>query len=198
LAPPIQSLALKVIVATDVRNQLLGPHGASRVYGPQKGLRSQDQPVAEAALRRLAAVVRETTGIDHASRPGAGAAGGLGFGLMAFLSAQPEGGFDLFAHYARLDEQLNRADLVVTGEGAVDRSSLMGKGVGEIAERCRIRNIPCVALGGVNRDQALLRKRFTKIAALTDLTNPTQALSHPGHWLARLARQAAGSMHLGS
>jgi glycerate 2-kinase len=195
LLPPRQTLPLEIIVATDVRNPLLGSHGASKVYGPQKGLRPQDQPIAEAALRRLATVTREHTGIDHASRPGAGAAGGLGFGLMAFLNAQPEPGFDLFARYARLDDHLTNATLVVTGEGAIDRSSLMGKGVGEVAERCRTRNIPCIALGGVTRDLPQLRKHFAHVAALTDLTSSAEAIAHPGHWLAKLTCQVAHSLY---
>jgi glycerate 2-kinase len=79
LLPPDQKPTLDIVVATDVRNPLLGPQGASSVYGPQKGLRPKDQPAAEAALRRLATVACEHLGIDHSTRPGAGAAGGLGF-----------------------------------------------------------------------------------------------------------------------
>jgi glycerate kinase len=191
LEPPEQTLDLEVVVATDVRNPLLGPRGASRVYGPQKGLRPEDQPAAEAALRRLADVSRDTIGIDHAQRPGAGAAGGLGFGLMAFLKARPEPGFELFARYAQLEAQLDHAHLVVTGEGAVDRSTLMGKGVGEIAKRCLARGIPCLALGGVAADRPQLEQHFTKVAALTDLTTPDQALAHPARWLTQLARRLA-------
>jgi glycerate kinase len=196
LLPPSEKPALEIIVATDVRNPLLGQHGASRVYGPQKGLRPQDQPAAEAALRRLATVAREHLGIDHSARPGAGAAGGLGFGLMAFLNARPEAGFDLFARYSRLDDRLDRADLVITGEGAVDKSSLMGKGVGEIAKCCRARKLPCIALGGVTRDLPRLRRGFTRIAALTDLTTTTEALSHPAQWLTRLTEQIASTLRL--
>jgi glycerate 2-kinase len=188
---------LEIVVATDVRNPLLGPHGASRIYGPQKGLRPQDQPVAEAALRRLARIAHEHLGIDHSIRPGAGAAGGLGFGLMAFLNARPEAGFDLFARYTRLEDQLDQADLVITGEGAVDNSSLMGKGVGEIARHCQRRKLPCVALGGVTRDLPRLRRRFTHVAALTDLTTSAEALSQPARWLTRLTQQIANSMRYG-
>ena len=197
LLPPSEKPTLDIVVATDVRNPLLGPQGASSVYGPQKGLRPQDQPTAEAALRRLATVVREHLGIDHSTRPGAGAAGGLGFGLMAFLNARPEAGFDLFARYSRLEDRLDRADLVITGEGAVDKSSLMGKGVGELAERCRQRKLPCIALGGVTRDLPRLRRGFTRVAALTDLTTSTEALSHPARWLTRLTEQIATSVRCG-
>ncbi len=197
LIPPERSPEMEWIVATDVRNPLLGPHGASRVYGPQKGLRDRDQKNAEAALRRLARVVGDFLGINHAIRPGAGAAGGLGFGFMAFLNARPEPGFELFARYARLDCRLDQAQLVITGEGAVDRSSLMGKGVGAIADRCRARGIPCIALGGVTNDLGRLRQSFANVAALTDLTTHAQAMAHPRYWLARLARHVALAPTLG-
>jgi glycerate kinase len=189
LLPPRRPRALRLIVATDVRNPLLGPRGASRVYGPQKGLRPRDLATAEAALRQLSIVARDFFGCDHAIRPGAGAAGGLGFGLMAFLNARPESGFEVFADYARLDEHLERADLVITGEGAIDASTLMGKGVGQIAARCRRRRIPCIALGGVTNNLDRLRRHFAQVAALTDLTSPAQARSQAAHWLSKLARQ---------
>jgi len=194
LVPPIRRLDLEMIVATDVRNQLLGSRGASRVYGPQKGLRNQDQGIAENALRQLATVTRDHLGTNHADRPGAGAAGGLGFGLMAFLDARPEPGFEVFARYARLDDRLDRAGIVITGEGAVDASSLMGKGVGEIAGRCRIRGIPCVALGGITNDLARVRKAFSHVAALTDCTTSADAMRRPSHWLSRLSEQVARAL----
>ena len=137
------------VAATDVQNRLLGRRGASRVYGPQKGLRPQDFTPAERCLGRLARVVEKQFGRDFAREPGAGAAGGLGFGLMAFLGAEMEPGFDLFARQAALERHLRAADLVVTGEGAIDRSTLMGKGVGQIARRCRQMKIPCIGLAGM-------------------------------------------------
>jgi glycerate 2-kinase len=195
LLPPVERPSLDLIVATDVLNPLLGPQGASRIYGPQKGLRPQDQPAAEAALRQLAKVTRDHLGTDHASRPGAGAAGGLGFGLMAFLAARPKPGFEVFADYARLDQHLDQARLVITGEGAVDASTLMGKGVGQVAARCHHQGLPCVALGGIAKNRDDLEKHFAHVAALTDLTTPDQAMARPAHWLATLARHTAASIH---
>ncbi len=135
------------IVATDVSNPLLGPEGATRVYGPQKGLRPEDLAAAERCLQRLAEVIHATTGFD-AGLPGCGAAGGLGFGLQAFLGAERQLGFDVFAGLSRLEERLARADLVITGEGSVDRSSLMGKGVGQLIDLCRRHGRPVIVLGG--------------------------------------------------
>jgi len=167
---------------------LLGPTGATRIYGPQKGIRPQDYSIAEPALRRLATVVRQTFGHDYAKEPGAGAAGGLGFGLKCFFSAKLEPGFELFAKYADIPRRLRNADLVITGEGAIDRSSLMGKGVGQLASLCRSLKIPCIGLAGSVKKPVLARHHFTQIAALTpDLTTEEKAKTKPGYWLMQLA-----------
>ena len=180
-----------LVVATDVQNRLLGGKGATRIYGPQKGLRPQDFALAERCLSRLARVAQAQLGRDFAREPGAGAAGGLGFGLLAFLGAELQPGFDLFARQAALERRLRTADLVVTGEGAIDGSTLMGKGVGQIARRCRQLKIPCIALAG--RVSAGLGRRafFTQAHALTELTTVGQAKARPVYWLERLAQQVA-------
>ena len=179
------------VVATDVQNRLLGRRGATRVYGPQKGLRPQDFALAERCLGRLARVVKQQFGRDLAREPGAGAAGGLGFGLLAFLGAELQPGFDLFARQAALERRLRAADLVVTGEGAIDRSTLMGKGVGQIARRCRKLKIPCIGLAGMVSASSGTGAFFTQARALTDLTTVTQAKANPAYWLERLAQQVA-------
>jgi glycerate kinase len=179
------------VVATDVENRLLGRRGASRVYGPQKGLRPEDFVRAERCLGRLARVVKEQFGHDFAREPGAGAAGGLGFGLLAFLGAELQPGFDLFARQAKLGRRLRAADLVVTGEGAIDRSTLMGKGVGQIAQRCRKLKIPCIGLAGVVSASRGTGALFTQAHALTELTTVAQAKARPAYWLERLARRVA-------
>jgi glycerate kinase len=184
----------ELLVATDVRNCLLGPRGATRVYGPQKGLRPRDFALAERCLGRLAWVVRRELGRDFARRPGAGAAGGLGFGLMAFLGAQLLPGFDLFARQAKLERHLRRADLVITGEGSIDRSTLMGKGVGQVAQRCRQLEIPCIGLAGVVSGRRAAAKHFSRTHALTEVATIRQAKAEPARWLERLARQVARSV----
>jgi glycerate kinase len=192
-APSPRRRLRRVQVAVDVQNQLLGPRGATRIYGPQKGLRSRDFVRAERCLGRLAKVVKKDFGRDLARIPGAGAAGGLGFGLLAFLGAQLEPGFDLFARQAAVERHLQSADLVIIGEGAIDPSTFMGKGVGQIAARCRKQNIPCVALAGFVSPDARRQKLFTQIHALTQLTTVRQAKAKPAYWLERLAMQVARS-----
>ena len=207
MAPPPNSLRFqKAIVAVDVQNLLLGPVGATRVYGPQKGLKPQDFPVAEASLLQLATVAKSFFQADYPAEPGTGAAGGLGFGLRAFLGAHFEGGFELFARYAGLQERLKAVDLVITGEGCLDRSSLMGKGVGALARVCKEKTIPVIALAGSviqdglppelmhSLETANHRERplFTLMKGIVpDLTTLDKAKSHPQALLTRLAAQAA-------
>jgi glycerate kinase len=177
-----------LIVAVDVQNPLLGIRGATRVYGPQKGLRPEEFAVAERNLRKLLVGQRSK---NAATQPGAGAAGGLGFGLMAFVGARAEPGFGLFAQFAKLNEKLRTVDLVITGEGLLDDSSLMGKGVGEIARRCRNEKIPCLVLAGKIFGRQAANRVFTETHALTDLTTVEKAKLQPAIWLERLARQTA-------
>jgi glycerate 2-kinase len=181
------------LVAVDVQNQLLGPRGATRIYGPQKGLRSRDFMRAERCLGRLAKMVKKDFGRDLARAPGAGAAGGLGFGLLAFLGAQLEPGFDLFARQAEVERHLQLADLVIIGEGAIDSSTFMGKGVGQIAAHCRRQNIPCIALAGFVGTGAGKQRLFTQMHAMTRLTAVGQAKAEPAYWLERLATRVARS-----
>ena len=189
--PHERSWPKKIIVAVDVQNPLFGACGCTRVYGPQKGLRPGDFVKAEAALRRLAKVFREQFGEDVATKPGAGAAGGLGFGLATFTGASLEPGFDLVAEAAHLNLKLRRTNLVITGEGRLDRSTLMGKGVGELAARCRKLGVDCIALGGSIADREKLTGKFSFVGALTDLTSATRAQAEAKLWLEQLAAVAA-------
>ena len=179
----------ELIVAVDVQNPLLGPRGCARVYGPQKGLTEFD--VADRCLGRLAQISRQKFGRDFAKAPGAGAAGGLGFGMLAFLGAKLEPGFGVFAVSAKLNTRLKKADLVITGEGSIDRSTLMGKGVGQIAGLCQRLKIPCLGLAGVLDVKPGSRKLFRGVHALTDVTNREQAMKNPVYWLEDLASKVA-------
>lgn len=178
-------------VAVDVQNPLLGPHGATRVYGPQKGLVRKDFALAERCLKSLARVVKHDVRQELARAPGAGAAGGLGFGLSVFLGARLEPGFELFSHLAGLERRLRSVDLVITGEGEIDSSTLMGKGVGRVAQRCRQLNIPCIGIAGVVCADSAARGVFTQAHGMTELTNRRQAQTKPAFWLERLAARTA-------
>ncbi|MFN3409502.1 MAG: glycerate kinase [Limisphaerales bacterium] len=192
LVPPEQrTVPPRIEVAVDVQNPLLGAQGCTRIYGPQKGLRPADFALAERNLRQLARVTRDQLGRDLANEPGAGAAGGLGFGLAAFANARLVPGFDLVARCTDLDRQLARADLVITGEGRVDASTFMGKGVGELWRRCAARKIPCLALAGVIGNATIVRRHFTHAESLVELAGPEAALAEPAFWLRRIAQRVA-------
>ncbi len=194
--PAVPASFAQVTVAVDVQNPLLGPEGCTRVYGPQKGLCPDDFPLAERCLDRLAAVLKQQHGSDFANAPGAGAAGGLGFGLCSFAGAQLASGFDLFAEQARLKNRLRDAGLVVTAEGAIDRQTLMGKGVGQIAALCHEARLPCIALAGVVADRKAAAEQFSHVHALTDLTSPEQAMADAAAWVERIAARAAEQFDL--
>jgi glycerate 2-kinase len=126
-----------ILIACDVDNPLLGRRGALAVYGPQKGLRADDAPALESETRRVASMVCRHfgRGDELMERPGAGAAGGIAFGLMAAAHATLLPGFDLVSSWIDLDDRLSAADMVVTGEGRFDESSLSGKGPGTVVRR---------------------------------------------------------------
>lgn len=137
-----------VVVASDVTNPLLGERGATRVYGPQKGAGEYDVELMEKGLERLARVVSPhvTPGLED--KPGAGAAGGLGFGLMAFLGALMRPGVDVVMAAVGFERKLAGCGLVVTGEGRLDGQTAYGKTVTGVARSARRQGIPVLALGG--------------------------------------------------
>jgi glycerate 2-kinase len=127
----------KIIAAVDVRNPLLGDNGATRVFGAQKGASNNELKVMEQALTRLANVVAEDFGFDYRDKPGAGAAGGLGFGLMSFCGATIRPGFDVVAEAVGLESKMTDVDVVITGEGSLDRQTLEGKTPAGVARMAR-------------------------------------------------------------
>jgi len=146
---------LKIILASDVTNPLLGLHGASAVYGPQKGATAEIVMEMESALSTYATVLRRDLGKDVAEAAGAGAAGGLGAGLMAFLDAEMQSGIDLVLDAAGFNEKLRGADWVFTGEGRIDPQTLSGKTITGVLKRCRdFGSVPVLAFGGSVDDQA--------------------------------------------
>jgi glycerate kinase len=127
----------KIIAAVDVQSPLLGESGATRVFGPQKGASKDDLKVLERALTRLADIVAKEFDFDYRDTPGAGAAGGLGFGLMSFCDATIRPGFDVVAEAVGLESKMKAVDVVITGEGSLDRQTLEGKTPAGVARLAR-------------------------------------------------------------
>ena len=181
-------------VAVDVNNPLLGATGCTRVYGPQKGLKETDFEFAERCLGCLASIAQQELHLATANEPGAGAAGGLGFGLRTFLGAKLVPGFELFAQLAGLSSRIQQAGAVITGEGAIDEQTLMGKGVGELAALCRKLDKPCIGLAGVVTNEEKARRLFSHVHSMTALTTDQEAKANAAKWLEEIARRAAQQM----
>ena len=136
------------VAATDVDNPLVGPHGAAAVYGPQKGASPDDVLLLDRALAHLAAVIHRDLGIDVRGIPGAGAAGGLGAGLMAFLGAKLRPGADVVLEAVGLRDRMEGTDLLITGEGRFDEQSLRGKAAAAALRMAAEMGIPAAVLCG--------------------------------------------------
>lgn len=138
----------RIQVACDVDNPLYGERGAAHIYGPQKGATPEMVQELDLGLRHLAEVVLNQHRVDVAEIPGAGAAGGLGAGLVAFLRAELKPGVDIITEAIHLKERLRGMDLVITGEGRIDFQTVFGKtpiGVARVAKRC---GIPVIGIAG--------------------------------------------------
>jgi glycerate 2-kinase len=145
---------LNIIAAVDVKNPLLRENGATRVFGPQKGATKANIDILERSLTALADVVAKEFGIDYRNEPGAGAAGGLGFGLMSFCGAKIRPGFDVVAEAVGLETKIKDADIVITGEGSLDRQTLEGKTPAGVARLARKFGKPVFAIvGRATKDQ---------------------------------------------
>lgn len=152
-----------IIAAVDVKNPLLGENGATRVFGPQKGASRSDLDNLERALTRLADVVATELGFDHRNEAGAGAAGGLGFGLLSFCDATIRPGFEVVAQAVGLESKMKDADLVITGEGSLDRQTLEGKTPAGVARLARKLGKPVFAIVGRASEDQQLREIFDGI-----------------------------------
>lgn len=189
-APPSGLTGVDVVVASDVVNPLVGPEGAAAVYAPQKGANPEQVALLEEALVRYAWVVRRALGVDVATLPGGGAAGGLAAGLVAFLGARIESGFDVVSEATGLEGRIAEADVVVTGEGSYDSQSLRGKTAGRVREMARALGKPCYVLAGLAEEasEGLVR-------TLSELEpDPAKSMREARVLLAVLAERWAASL----
>ena len=181
---------LRLRVACDVTNPLLGPLGASAVYGPQKGANPDTVKELDAALARLARVMSTDLGRDVTDLPGAGAAGGTGAGLVGFLGASLERGAPLVVDAAGFDLALKDAGLVITGEGRADEQTAYGKAPGEVARRAAAAGVPVLLLAGSKGPgwEALNRLGVSSVVTLTEEGQKLQqAFDDPEGLLTRAA-----------
>jgi glycerate 2-kinase len=179
-------------VACDVTNPLTGPNGASAVYGPQKGATPEMVAQLDAALARLAEIIQRDLGVDVDRLPGAGAAGGLGAGLVAFTGARLRPGAEMVMDVLKLDERLKGAGLVITGEGRLDsQTARFGKGPAAVARHARNAGIPVIGIGGSLADESELRLLFDGVeATVVEPMSLDEALAQAHPLLVRAATRA--------
>lgn len=183
----------EIVVASDVDNPLYGERGAAWVYAPQKGATKAMVEVLDAGMRSFAEVV----GGNYHTVAGAGAAGGVGYALMAMLGATLKPGIELVLDTVGFDALLGDAQLVITGEGRIDRQTLMGKGPSGVLRRAMLRGVPVIALGGrVEWSEVLRSSGFRRIyeatpegMALDEAMQKTMAQQNICHAAMRIARE---------
>jgi glycerate kinase len=186
---------LKIIAAVDVQNPLLGKNGATQVFGPQKGASEDDLNVLELALTRLADVVAKEFGFDYRDKPGAGAAGGLGFGLMSFCGATIQPGFDAVAVAVRLESKMKDADIVITGEGSLDRQTLEGKTSAGVSRLARKLGKKVFAIAGRYDGDPQVRELFDEVYQLARPgMSEKEQMKRAGEFLREKAREIGKSL----
>jgi glycerate kinase len=188
----------KFIVAADVDNPLLGKRGAARVYAAQKGATPKMVGELEKYLTNFARVIEKDLGLEVANVPGAGAAGGLGAGLVAFLNARIKQGVDIVIKAWGLREKMKNADLVFTGEGSIDRQTLYGKVPFGVAKIARKYGVPVIAIAGNVEDGAYMLSKYgieaifsttPRIMTLAEIRkNPGQLITNTVEQIMRIYR----------
>jgi glycerate kinase len=192
---------VEIVVASDVDNPLVGPRGAAAVYGPQKGAGPADVAALDEGLTRLASLVSEHRGVELATMPGAGAAGGTAGAAVAFLGARIVSGIDLLLDLVRFPAALRTAALVITGEGSLDAQSLAGKAPWGVAQAAQRAGVPVVALVGRSALTAAeaTAAGFAAVHALTEIEPDLDRCQRDAAiLLAALARRLAESPVLGA
>lgn len=184
-------------VLCDVTNPLCGENGAARIYGPQKGASPEDVELLDAALQQFATVTAQLTGQDLQDHPGAGAAGGIGFGLLSFAGAQLQPGIEVVLEAAHFAEKLNTADMVLTGEGSLDAQTLSGKTIAGVTRAARSARagagIPVIAFGGAVKLNGQQMDQLGLLAALPVANGPLsldQCIAHADELLADATERA--------
>ena len=155
-------------IACDVGNPLLGPEGASAVYGPQKGATPKEIEVLEASLTHFSSCVKNQLNQNIDKIAGGGAAGGTAAGMLAFFNAKLTPGFNLMAQLLNLEQQIQKAELVFTAEGKIDSQSLQGKVPVGVARLCKKHNTPCIGLMGAVEESisALNQEGFSGVFSI--------------------------------
>ena len=189
----------EIIAACDVQNPLLGPRGTARVFSPQKGADARTVEALEMHLTNLADVVATDLECDFRDTPGAGAAGGIGFGLLSFCGAKIRSGFDVVAEVLRIEERIAACDIVITGEGRLDAQTLEGKGPAGIAALARKHGKPVLAFAGSIANDPAVADIFTATCPIIDEpVSLAEAMARGAEFIERAAIRSARLVSLGA
>jgi len=187
----------QITVLCDVTNPLYGPYGAAPVYGPQKGASPAEVKQLNAALENFAGIATQVTGLKLHDQPGAGAAGGMGYGLLTFAGARLQPGIEVVLAAANFGELLEKADLVLTAEGAIDVQTPQGKALAGVARAARSahegKGVPVIAFGGAVKLTGTELEELGIIAALPLPDGPMaldECVQRAGELLADAAERA--------
>ncbi len=185
----------RIIAAADVRNPLLGENGATRVFGPQKGATADKIDILERALTKLGDVVSKDLKVNYRDEPGAGAAGGLGFGLMSFCGAAIRPGFGVVAESVGLESKMKDVDVVITGEGSLDRQTLEGKTPAGVAGLARKLGKRVFAIVGRASEDRQVRELFDGVYVTTRPgMSEKESIARAAELLRERARKLAKSL----
>jgi glycerate 2-kinase len=185
--------SVNVVGVTDVDNPLCGPNGASATFSPQKGASPDDVWELDRALGHLAAVTARDLGVDLQHEPGAGAAGGLGFGLLAFCGATLRPGVEVVMEACSFAERIARADMAITGEGSFDQQSLHGKVPDGVMRAAALVEVPVAVVCG----KATVHPAGVTVRSLVDRVGPDRAFDDPRRSVEIVAEEIAGEVALG-
>jgi glycerate kinase len=185
---------VQIIVASDVQNPLTGPNGASFVYGSQKGATPKMIQLMDENMKHFASIVHSCSGTDMSTYSGAGAAGGLGFGLISFLNAELKSGFEAISQLIGLESAIRSSDWVVTGEGKLDSQTLQGKGPYGVARLAKRNGKKVFAIGGIIEPSSKesLEKYFDKLFKISpEGTSKEESIRNAEHFLIETGKRIA-------
>jgi glycerate 2-kinase len=191
---------VKIEVACDVDNPLTGPKGASAVFGPQKGATPEMVATLDKNLHHYADVIERVLGKQVKDIPGAGAAGGLGAGLLAFLEAELKRGVEIVLETVKFHERIQDASLVITGEGRIDGQTIFGKTPIGVAKAAKRYNIPVIAIAGSVSDDSdvVLSHGIDALYSIVPGIIPLEkALANAEYYVTKTARNIAAACNIG-
>jgi len=191
--------ACEIVILCDVNNKLLGPQGSAAVFGPQKGATPADVLELDGFLSRLDDIAHQQTGIKLSELKYGGTAGGAAAGLCGLLNAKLVNGIEYFLHVTGFNEELKKADLLITGEGSIDEQTLQGKGPFGVASAAKVKGIPVIGLAGKVplAPQAALAQYFDVLMAIgSGIEELPEALKNTSLNLARTAKMIGNCLYM--